>query len=297
MNPSLLTLGAQEIRDQAGPGNAIVTLGLVILCYAKRSPQVAGFRRIVPFPLAFTLLMLSLILSFSRTQFVSALIFVLAMSGYLGKVNWKKSVLVVGVIAGLATLLVYLGWAPSEGAGDGFAGKLANSMTEIAISDYSTAQDINTNWRGFETFQALMSYANSGPVGQAIGQGFGALVDIGFYMTLGESERRYIPTLHNGYAYVLVKFGVVGILLYFYLYFKLARDGATLASYDDWHVRFFGRLLMGLTISFAAIMFVVGGIPEAHAPAWLVVIGYAITVAKRRRYQLTGLRSTSMKTE
>lgn len=297
MDPALLTMGAQEIRDQAGPGNAIVTLGLVILVYAKRSPQVVSFCRIVPYPVALVVLLLSLILSFSRTQFVSAILFALAMSGYIGRLNVRKLMLAGLFVGGVVALVAYSGWLPSDGSGDGFTGKLARSMTEIAISDYSDAADINNNWRGFESFQAILSYANAGVVGQVIGQGFGALVDLGFYMPLGESEFRYIPTLHNGYAYVLVKFGLLGILLYAYLYFKLFKAGAALSANPDWHVRFFGRLLVGLTASFIAIMFVVGGIPEAHAPAWIAVIGYVITVANWRQYRLLGLRRMAVQAQ
>lgn len=49
------------------------------------------------------------------------------------------------------------------------------------------------------------------------GEGLGALVDLGLFESLTRDPRdavRFIPIFHNGYVFVLVKAGLVGIALY-----------------------------------------------------------------------------------
>ena len=44
------------------------------------------------------------------------------------------------------------------------------------------------------------------------GGGFGSLVDLGFAMQLGPGQEfQFIPVLHNGYMYLLVKTGFLGL--------------------------------------------------------------------------------------
>ena len=103
-------------------------------------------------------------------------------------------------------------------------GKFEHSVTEVAISDYEDMSDINLNWRGFESYRAYLTYLDGSLFEKAFGQGFGAMVDLGFDMPLGGDASisfRYIPVIHNGYMYLLVKYGLIGVLIYLYYIFKL----------------------------------------------------------------------------
>lgn len=279
-NPGLLLEGAQDIRNQAGSGDSIVGVALVLLWNGKRltyfSPWGSNPGRFYP---ALLLLLMSLILGFSRTHFVTVIVLMLAFSGYIGRLKWRHILRLLFVLGAIGALIFMFG--QDVQTNEGFLAKIARSFTEIAIADYTSAEDINNNWRGFEAFQAFSGFLNAGTFEQFVGRGFGALIDLGFYMNLGGVELRYIPWLHNGYAYILTKFGMLGILLYGYFYFSLIRTGMKYGQHNDAVVRFFSRTLTGTIVSLVAITLVIGGIPAGAAGILVMLVGYSVGTLRR----------------
>ncbi|MDK6079269.1 hypothetical protein [Massilia varians] len=279
-NPGLLFEDAQEIRNQAGSGESIVAVAFVLLLHGKRLPYFYPWRSNPrQFYPALVLLLMSLILSFSRTDFVTVILLMLALSGYIGRLKWRN-ILRIALVLATSGVLVYI-FGEELQADRGFLAKIGRSFTEVTLADYTSAEDINNNWRGFEAFQAFSGFLNAGPLEQFVGRGFGALVDLGFYMNLGGVEFRYIPWLHNGYAYILTKFGVLGIFLYGYFYLSLIRIGMRYAHHNEAAVRFFSRTLAGTIVSLAAITLVVGGIPGGAAGALVMLVGYSAGMLRR----------------
>ena len=104
-----------------------------------------------------------------------------------------------------------------------FFGKILRSIQEL-IPDES--QNINSNWRAVESAVALSAILNGSFFEILFGKGMGFRLPLGFEMTLANVEFDSIPILHNGYLYILLKYGVIGLFLWFkFLRSLLLRSG------------------------------------------------------------------------
>ena len=93
-------------------------------------------------------------------------------------------------------------------------GKLGKTKQEIAIEEYTSDQDINDNWRGFEAFAVLREFDRFDASKKAVGGGFGQKVRLGITIVLDDKEWEEIPIFHNGFSFVLVKSGLFGLFLF-----------------------------------------------------------------------------------
>jgi hypothetical protein len=154
--------------------------------------------------------------------------------------------------------------------------KVIRSLQEISISNYENFNDIALNWRGFETFKTFQQYWSGTTFQLFIGQGFGALTDLGFYMGLGGDasvEFRYIPVMHNGYGYILLKYGFLGFLLYITFYVKLISISLRHHNSNAPQIAFYARFLLGLTLALACVMIVGGGMAELVNSEYVILTG------------------------
>ena len=77
--------------------------------------------------------------------------------------------------------------------------------------------DLWDHWRGYEAKRAL-ALMEEKPSSYLLGMGYGSLVNLKFYAPLSDNPSdkglKYISELHNGYAYVFYKTGIMGVFLY-----------------------------------------------------------------------------------
>jgi hypothetical protein len=271
VEPSLLTADSMVIRAAAGSVSEIAVLAIFIAT-SMRQFGTSMTRRAKLFRyLALPILAVSVFLSFSRTSIVVLVVAYLCLQKWPYRARPRVFLLVAGGLVALLVSLGTLGEAPDEVT---FSGKFLRAITEVAVSDYDNFQDISANWRGFETFKAIEAYLSGQPYQLVMGQGFGALVDLGFFMRLGgDVEFRYIPVLHNGYAYVLLKYGVFGIVMYFIFFSRLIQQAWRKAKSRDSSEAFGARFLMGCAINLMLAMFVVGGPPELGNSELVLLVG------------------------
>ncbi|CAN4273151.1 O-antigen ligase-related [Methylophilaceae bacterium] len=273
LNPALLNASLVEVRETAGPGYGnVLVLSLVLALLQNHLSMGNLFPRLLPKLLALPFLFASFVLSFSRTQFIMALVLFLAI--WLGgkRVNLRLILFAFILILGFAGLVLT---TPDDEMGT-FRSKLLHSATEVAVSNYEDQADINSNWRGFESYRAWSTFTEGNLAQQVFGQGFGALADLGFYMTLGGADLRYIPIFHNGYAYIILKTGFVGLLCYFFFYISTLKLALRQSDSAIGELRISARLLLGITLSLLLSMFVVGGMAEMHDSEFVLLLGYLV---------------------
>lgn len=200
------------LRESYGVSASLLTvIGLTLLSFFR------VYIRINPVLYIIFLFLcgLSIGLSMSRTFLV-----VFFMIGLL---MMSKRILSTSGLFFIGTTLSIIMLATSVGSDSIIVNKFQNSAAELNVKEYSSKSEINANWRGFEAFRAFQEYMSGSVVERVFGQGFGALIDLGFEMELGGDVMRFIPMTHNGYMYVLLKFGALGLFIFLYFIYKLIR--------------------------------------------------------------------------
>ena len=294
-NASLL-----DLRNAAGGGYFIPVVVLGLLAGIAQSRQFIGIGR-WPYYLAIVLCAGSLIASASRTNIISLALIIIVMRGW-GRLNLKTMLIFASLGAALAasflTGALDANQLESNQKDVSLINKFARSATEVAIVDYEDMRDINTNWRGFESHRAYLTYLDGGLLEKVFGQGFGAMVDLGFYMPLGESEFRYIPVLHNGYMYVLVKYGLLGVLVYLFFIIRLVRVGSRVRTCQPVDLIVARRLTSSLGLVFLVSTVVISGLfNKSTFDSTLIILGATLAWYRmhdfRIKYQADSRNATN----
>jgi hypothetical protein len=277
--PELLTSDIEEIRAFAGrsAGEAVL-LTIAIGLFQNKYKLGELFPRLLPRVVILPVCFLSLVLYYSRADLVTLLILLLALTGWMGRL--KTSTVVVSVSI-FAIGLMLFATTPNDETGT-LRSKFVNSFSEISTVDYTSFESINEHWRAFETSRVIAAFSESSVLEQLAGQGFGATVDLGFDMLLGKEYLREIPIFHNGYAYTLVKEGILGLVCYAFFYIFIIRFAARYSKSANLEQRFLARLLMGCVLSLVVISYVVGGPSEIMGAPFVLMLGYLMRRISQR---------------
>jgi hypothetical protein len=148
--------------------------------------------------------LLGLYLTSSRTYY---LIFIFFLMIFLWKKNKKTIIVIASMLFIGFNILLNL---KTEST---FVKKLTNGVKELKGGNYQTEEDINTMYRGYETFMALKAYQSGTVFNWFFGHGFEKEVDLQTYIKLAGNDYRKIPILHNGYVFQLLREGLLGLAL------------------------------------------------------------------------------------
>ncbi len=159
------------------------------------------------------ILIAHIVLTFSRTVIISTLIGFLALYGaFNNRKLVMRSLFGIGAFTTIAVIILVpmVNYSGSVGL---IAKKFLHSLSEISFTN--SPKDIINNWRGFEAFMAFQGFLNASLPQKILGRGFGAAVDLGIFVEVAKNMTfRYAPILHNGYFYILTKYGILGVGLY-----------------------------------------------------------------------------------
>ena len=281
LHPDLLLRSAAAIRGAAGTGFYATALAVIVLFgWRGRWRESLGLH-----PLAGTaclvLCSVSVVLSFSRTIALVVVLGGLAMAGFFGRRELRRCLALVLVGALALTALQATVDTSTVQARRSFLGKLTRSLDEISIQDYSTASQVNANWRGFETERALEHWQAGTPVQWVVGGGFGDQVDLGQFQNLSNDRNaavRFIPIFHNGYVFLLIKTGLVGVALYLFVLgglYRLGRRSAARPGADPPALE--GRALQACAVILLVTTWVVAGaFNKFDMFAFLLLTGYLV---------------------
>ncbi|MCQ2269070.1 MAG: O-antigen ligase family protein [Bacteroidaceae bacterium] len=199
----------RAIRDEVDSYysvNSIALISFAIAFFAK------VYGKTIPHTnLALFVNLIAFYLSGSRSFYLVVMIYSFIILLPLMRRNMKKFVVLTGICISLVIALI--AFFPSSSIIELFL----NSGEEMAIQEYTSMADVNKNYRGYEAFCALADYAALPTFNQIFGGGCGQLVDLG---ELSPFEFQYIPILHNGYPYFLIKMGVFGMIIFFLFFVR-----------------------------------------------------------------------------
>lgn len=201
-----------EIRGMIGTGNILTILSFYFLIFNKAKERYLKISVIRLFGVAINLL--AIFLFNSRTYLISFVIFYFFFYR-LFPVRFKFVTLTFAIL-----LFSFLAISNTN-SDSSFYLKVLNSFDEISIKSGNELNENNSNYRSFETIAAFDTYLSGNVSNFIVGQGFGKLVDLKMELELNNQIWQFIPLLHNGFMYILVKTGLLGFLFFFIFFIKL----------------------------------------------------------------------------
>lgn len=248
-----------RVRDIGGKDNVIELFALIVLFSGIR--QKVFYKKTKYYKFFKIIIIVSFFLYFSRTMLVTGLIFLLAIKGYT-KLTRKGIMYISFFIISALAFYSYLNSIEIERGSNGIEGllykiKLAPAeifLTQIDIKDHAKLWD---HWRGYEALKAYEQLTDT-PFGMGLlfGKGTGSLVDLEFVAPLNEAGMQYISTLHNGYAFILFKSGIIGLVCYLVFLFNIYIQ----AYKKDKNKILINNFISGIAIYYAFSTLVITGI-------------------------------------
>lgn len=247
INPDLLKENYETVRETAGRGYLIVSFGLAVAVSSQfLSIDIYKNKKLIK--VMVFIMTISFILFYSRALWICFLLLLASLFGLWGHLSKKMIILSVIIIC-----ISFVSYSVSKnisfkGDDHSFVEKSLYSLQEVLIKDFSDmgCTEIGLRWRGYESYKGLQTYLDGNVFQYLFGKGFGTLVDLGFKIRLGEKAFRFIPVFHNGYIYLLVKTGLLGVILYMYFLIQIIRTGNKYSLSNLRDILLTGRLLSGL---------------------------------------------------
>ena len=218
--PNVFSTSINTVRNATGLSNHVELIGLVFLILSFKYPKIKLFKKRSTSYSVIALLFVSFFLYFSRTMWFSIFLLLLTSFGY-AKISLKALKYIGIVILLIGSFYIYLFSIeiPRDKPGiSAFLYKMKIAPEEIFLPkvDLKNHAALWDHWRAYE---AKMAFDQMKKQHHIIGRGFGSLVDLHFIAPLNDTGMRYISHLHNGYAMIYYKTGIIGLL--FYLLFLL----------------------------------------------------------------------------
>lgn len=276
VNFTIIPADTTRIRTYFGRYNHVESIALILIICVKELPMKKTRYKFF-YQLMVACLIVSFLFYFSRTMILVVISMSMAYYGYL-KLNQKSAMVLAGMlILGSIGIAILSNYEPEKENGvvvDSFFSKLKNSFDEsFSLKNVDvTSLDRRVLWKHWRAYEAHMVYGEVDKEKQWLtGQGFGSTVDIGFEAKLDGEMTQHLSLTHNGFAYLYLKTGIFGLVIYFlmvlYLYsFAYASQERKLQKIGN-------NLLVACTFYILISSFVVTGIFKPYDMATLVIGG------------------------
>lgn len=238
------TISVNLLRNYCGYFSDYEIYVLIILIFYKKFDIQLSQNKVRLYAL---ILMVSSLFYLSRTNFIQFVVLFLAVRGSF--VLSLRSIKIVGtaiIIAGLSYSAVYIYNPKRGGKGiEAFLYKIKIAPTEpfkmkINQSDW---KEFNDNYRSFENITTVKQVSGSDDI--IAGKGVGSTIDLGREMWSNDGEFiRYIPILHNAFATVFLKSGLLGV---FFLVLSMIIISRSVYAPDE-KIKYINYLLLGTGI-------------------------------------------------
>lgn len=258
-------------RGVSGRGSSITIIAIIILLFIDNNGKKMIIKNsIIRSGIIFFLIM-SFIFYFSRTDFALLIGFLVIFLFVRKSINPKE---IIKKIVGICIIIaVVLSIVPKKTMNE-FIYKLSRSSNEISYnSDDWTWEKINNDWRGYEVYRSKYEFTKGNVTNKFCGFGFGKNVDLGIQIKLGDTMFSRIPILHNGYYYILLKTGILGLALYLIFLVKLFIKN--LKNIINERNIFESKLICGSIIGLFISTYVVAGLYNKEGTiAYCLLLGY-----------------------
>ena len=256
--PKFWKIPLHTIRDVTRRASLIEALSLGLLLYALIKKEIYIFKK--RYLLVFgSLILISILLFVSRTMFLILFIYCGFFFNYF-KFSIKATVIALVVVC----LLGFIFSLPKQSQDTSIGrliSKIQKSPSELLFSDddANNKQSINEYWRGYEAFRAISQTIKNGPLAITFGNGFGSLVDLKIIMRLGNTDFRYVPKIHDGYAQLFFKTGIVSVILYATFLFFFYTSAVKVVT-NDKNLITFKKIILGSLITLLLTTSTISGI-------------------------------------
>ena len=221
---------------------------------------------------------LTLILSLSRTYFITLFVYIFINFKFFNKKNVK---IISSIFLLLIIFIVFAKYNLFKNSDDNIniITKILNSFGEIKVINYESLEDINNNWRGYESFLAWRYFSEGSILNIMFGKGYGTRIPLDFTMQIGENFYDDIPNLHNGYLYVIIKTGLIGIASLMIFLIMNIYHSIKYINYSSNNI--YARLLLSISIIFFIQNYVVGGFVEGGSIMLTIIMGFCFEEMKK----------------
>jgi O-antigen ligase len=234
------------------PGHVLMySTMLVMLCLALYSGQSRWARRVFTFHFVF--LNIALLLTYSRAQWLAAVLGIALIAVLIPREDQGKIARVVTV--GLVLLVIgygLVGSAVQQTLGSTtFFSSVSDRMLTIITPDETLETD-SLQWRVYETGVAMDAVNENPLLGVGLGNRYRGPTLVQNADELA-TEDRYLRYVHNSYLYLTVKMGVPGLL--FFAWFALVFLGNGFLAYSRTLTGAHKRVALALLAAFTGILF------------------------------------------
>ncbi len=202
------------LRSLGGKQNHIEMVSLVFLLFSPYKKIFKRYRSLIIF-----LISISFVLYLSRVMFIMLFIFFLGYKGYLFlNVRIVKSLVVLASIS----LLLGVVLSSVETNRDSTGIELFEPFDKDLI--LQDRRSLWEHWRAYEAQMAIEMLQENGIKAWVMGMGYGPPIELGTWVKLDGKRYTAVPSIHNGFIFVLFKTGIIGLMFYtlflFFVFFN-----------------------------------------------------------------------------
>ncbi len=292
IDPSLFHVSRQYIRDVVGGGSVLMPVASAVMFGILFTKLRLFNNQTILIIVANIILITAMLLTQSRS-FIP--IFFLLLFGFVGLYRFQLALGIIAVPLFIFTLLIstpLLNAFTTKEERKEIYTHAPKIFKESLVYEHQGLRQINENWRGYEAWRTFKEIEQASPLYQALGLGLGSSVSLGMQMKLGTGDAKHIfekiTVLHNGYAYAMLKSGLVGLILYCLLILYLFRLGAYhpyFKSFDTMQY-FWKVILAGLSMIQIYASMAVNGMfnSDGGGTVLLILTGLSLAVITGRQH-------------
>jgi hypothetical protein len=265
-----------EARFVVGSGSPLCVLSLVLALFSRRF-NLSVFRSKTGMILTIILNLAALYLFASRTYWVMFVIFMFFFS--LRTMKKVNLFFIISIFLGSFIILsVIINSISGLSFSNSLLFKLVNSFSEIRITEFKSHSEIYSFYRGYESYMSWVTYSEGNLPELIFGGGFGQMIDLKVKVLLAGIYWDSVPWVHNGFFYVLVKEGALGLIFVILFFLHLAESGIRFFNAKSRTLQFLCVLILSCGASMFMTNFVDCGLYNLEMSAVLITIGYVLNV-------------------